>query len=70
MCRHDVSPYGVRDMAGGISDWTAAVADPARRGVRGGSWASTLRQARLAGRFEEPALRCRTYLGVRLVLDL
>ncbi len=68
LCRHDVSPYGVRDMAGGISDWTGPTAE--RRGVRGGSWASTLRQARLAGRFEEPVLRCRTYLGVRLVLDL
>ena len=70
-CRHDVSPYGVRDVAGGITEWTAAADDEdARRGVRGGSWASTLRQARLAGRFEEPSGRCRTYLGFRVVLDL
>lgn len=66
-CRHDVSPYGVRDVAGGMSDW---IAGGDRRAVRGGSWAGTLRQCRLAGRFEVPAHNCQTYLGFRLVLDL
>ena len=68
MCPDDVSPYGVRDVAGGVSEWTATGGE--RRAVRGGSWAGTLRQARLHGRFEEPASRCRTYLGLRPVLEL
>ena len=67
-CLGDVSPYGVRDLAGGISEWTSTRLDGDRRVGRGGSWASTLRQARLAGRLVEPATRCRTYLGLRLVL--
>ena len=71
ICAHDVSPYGVCDVAGGISEWTAARdADDIRRAARGGSWASTMRQARLSGRLLEPVQRCLTYLGVRLVMDL
>jgi serine/threonine-protein kinase len=39
----DVSPFGVRDLAGGVADWVTPAAGPARKGVRemvsrGGAW--------------------------------
>jgi serine/threonine-protein kinase len=39
----DVSPFGVRDLAGGVADWVTPAAGPARKGSReivsrGGAW--------------------------------
>jgi serine/threonine-protein kinase len=39
----DVSPFGVRDMAGGVADWVTPTSGPVRKGVReivsrGGAW--------------------------------
>lgn len=38
--RTDVSVFGVRDLAGGVADWTCSpyAADPGERSVRGGGW--------------------------------
>jgi len=69
----DVSPYGVRDMAGGIRDWCG---DPHhggnrnRRPVRGGAWLSSLRHCRAAYRVGlEPWFVC-AYHGFRLARPL
>ncbi len=49
----DASPYGVRDLAGGMRDWCGDEdygGDPQRRPVRGGSWFSSARYCRTASR--------------------
>lgn len=67
---HDVSVYGVRDLAGGISEWTSSSEGGGERRVfRGGSWASTLRQCRLASRSLALPTRVSTFLGARMALD-
>jgi len=67
----DRSPYGVRDVSGGMSEWcTPANPDSELCAVRGGSWASTLRQGRLANRFELRPDRVQTYLGFRIARSL
>ncbi len=69
-CADDVSPYGLRDVAGGVTEWTASARDDDHRICRGGSWASTLRQCELACRLTTDPQRVFTYLGFRLALDL
>ncbi len=70
-CPDDVSPYGLRDVAGGVTEWTSTpAADGTRRICRGGSWASTLRQCELANRLTTDPAQPFTYLGFRLALDL
>ena len=49
----DISPYGARDLAGGMRDWCGDAdygGDPGRRPVRGGSWNSPARSSRTAYR--------------------
>lgn len=69
----DVSPYGVRDLAGGIRDWcgdTHHGGNPNRRPVRGGAWLSSPRHCRMAYRVGlEPWFVC-GYHGFRLARPL
>lgn len=37
----DQSPFGVRDLAGNVSEWTATATPGERRAVRGGHWANS-----------------------------
>jgi formylglycine-generating enzyme required for sulfatase activity len=79
---HDESPYGVRDLAGGVGDWTCTAADGTRLAYhegesteadervafhRGGSWGTSI----LTHMRYPTALRSRTTgVGFRLALDL
>lgn len=69
-CATDESPYGVRDMAGGVSDWTAdSFGDRSElKVVKGGHWAygQTLCRAAARDRFE-PAFT-HPNLGFRIVV--
>ena len=65
----DVSPYGARDLAGGMRDWCGDVTyggDPTRRPVRGGSWNSYARNCRSAIRLGNEPWRVHTNYGFRL----
>jgi eukaryotic-like serine/threonine-protein kinase len=71
--QHDVSPYGVCDLAGGIRDWCGDAGfqgNPDDRPVRGGCWSGSARLSRAANRFMHNAGVVRTYLGFRLAMDL
>ena len=49
----DTSPYGVKDLAGGMRDWcgdTSYGGDTKRRPIRGGSWITIARNCRAAHR--------------------
>jgi serine/threonine-protein kinase len=49
----DTSPYGVKDLAGGMRDWCGDASyggDPKRRPIRGGSWITIERNCRAAHR--------------------
>ncbi len=70
----DVSPYGVRDMAGGVADWCEQ--DPRRAGgdpgavvSRGGAWYDWAVDCRLAARRRYLAAERALRVGVRLVRD-
>jgi formylglycine-generating enzyme required for sulfatase activity/tRNA A-37 threonylcarbamoyl transferase component Bud32 len=67
----DSSPYGVRDMAGGMRDWCGDATyggDPGRRPVRGGSWHSSARSCRCANRIGLVPWSVDTSYGFRLAL--
>ncbi len=82
---HDVSPYGVRDLAGGVGDWTNTPVDPARpadaslegqdepddRQVywRGGTWSSAA-AAQIDMRYPESVRWRPSWIGFRLALEL
>ena len=66
----DVSPYGVRDMAGSARDWCGDPTyggDPKRRPVRGGSWLTHPRVCRTGSRFGGVPWSVNSYFGFRLV---
>ena len=67
----DVSPYGVVDMAGGVSEWTASWLDPGQRQrvVKGGHWASGPTECRSASRFTQSPHRVMPTLGFRVVRE-
>ncbi len=67
----DVSPYGVRDMAGGVSEWTRTWLDAGQRQrvVKGGHWASGPTECRAASRFTQPVHRVSPTLGFRVVRE-
>jgi serine/threonine-protein kinase len=73
----DVSPYGVRDMAGGIADWCTPVTPETARGEhgtllasRGGAWCDADTDCTLTAR-RRVAIEERSYrLGMRLVRDV
>ena len=69
----DVSPYGVRDLAGGMRDWCGEDnygGDPQRRPVRGGSWFSLARNCRTAFRLGVVPWLVNSYYGFRLARAL
>lgn len=69
----DTSPYGVRDLAGGVREWCAEDRyenDVRRRPVRGGCWAGSERLSRVASRYGFEADVVHGYIGFRLVRRL
>jgi eukaryotic-like serine/threonine-protein kinase len=72
----DVSPYGVRDLAGGVADW--CIPDPRRTAPReprevvsrGGAWCDWAIDCRLASRRRYLASEHSARVGVRLARDL
>jgi eukaryotic-like serine/threonine-protein kinase len=71
----DVSPYGVRDLAGGVGDW--CIPDPRRTAPReprevvsrGGAWCDWAIDCRLASRRRYLATEHSARVGVRLARD-
>ena len=72
----DRSPYGVMDMAGGVSDWTATAASKPRDGelperiYRGGSWNHLDLHARAASRHAASPHAVSVSVGFRLARDV
>ena len=67
----DTSPYGIRGMAGGASEWTASWLDEGqeRRVVKGGHWASSPVECRAASRFGHLAWQVLPTVGFRVARD-
>jgi serine/threonine-protein kinase len=70
----DVSPFGVRDLAGGVADWVIPAPHTIRKGIRevvsrGGAWCDWRRDCRLTA--ERPYLlgQRSARVGFRLVRD-
>jgi eukaryotic-like serine/threonine-protein kinase len=72
---HDVSPYGVRDLAGGVADWClldprrTAPREPREVVSRGGAWCDWAIDCRLASRRRYLATEFAARVGVRLARD-
>ena len=71
-CPEDISPAGVRDLAGGVGDWLADdhAGGGGLRSIGGGSWFANMRYCLLARRFGFDPLARSDGLGFRLALDL
>lgn len=66
----DVSPYGVRDLSGGVHEWCEpSNGDQERAIVRGGAWNQGQRPCRLASIRRLPAEKRSRSIGIRLVYD-
>ncbi|WP_158542613.1 bifunctional serine/threonine-protein kinase/formylglycine-generating enzyme family protein [Lujinxingia litoralis] len=66
----DISPYGVRDLSGGVQEWCAGTGkESALRAVRGGSWMLDERACRLASRRRVLASARSGDIGFRLAYD-
>ena len=71
----DVSPYGVRDLAGGVADWCipdqrrSAPREPREVVSRGGAWCDWAIDCRLASRRRYLATEVSARVGVRLARD-
>jgi serine/threonine-protein kinase len=76
--QHDRSPFGVRDLAGGVRDWVGDLADPSAPTyegdptcpVRGGAWNQDAKMCRLAGRMRVLQTTRHASLGFRLAREL
>lgn len=67
----DVSPYGVRDLSGGVQEWCRTEDEIARdRPIYGGSWSQDERSARLASRVRVLSGSRTGAIGMRLVYSL
>ena len=67
----DESPYQVRDLAGGVREWTSTEhpRDPRRRVIRGGSFSSTRPACHAAARRYGKVDQTSSDIGFRLALD-
>ncbi|RDV36959.1 hypothetical protein DV096_15720 [Bradymonadaceae bacterium TMQ3] len=66
----DTSPYGVRDLSGGVQEWCeAGPEDGDDRAVRGGGWNRDQRACRLASRMRVLADARSAGIGFRLAYD-
>ncbi|MGM0556329.1 MAG: SUMF1/EgtB/PvdO family nonheme iron enzyme, partial [Myxococcota bacterium] len=64
----DVSPYGVRDLGGGVQEWCQpADGNDVERPCRGGAWNQDMRASRLAGRISLLAEARSAGVGFRAV---
>ncbi len=68
----DESPFGLRNMAGGVREWTATVDEdaPDRFMLRGGSWRSQPETCRIGARATAPADLTHLTIGIRLAASL
>lgn len=67
----DVSPFGVRDLSGGVQEWCRSDRENATDcPVFGGSWTQDQRACRLANRVRLLAMARTSNIGIRLVYDL
>ena len=72
----DLSPYGVMDLAGGVSDWTSTVLPTkSTEGelltiCRGGSWMGYDREARCASRIVDSVTNVSLNRGFRIAYDV
>ncbi len=74
----DQSPYGVRDMAGGVCEWVADMADPSQPvfpdsytcPMRGGGWNQDAKRSRLASRARLRRDARHVSIGFRLAKDV
>lgn len=64
----DESPFGLRDMSGGMAEWTRTLAGPQGewRILKGGSWGATPPLCRVAYRLESVPESVDDFLGLRL----
>jgi eukaryotic-like serine/threonine-protein kinase len=69
----DVSPYGIKDMAGGVADWVVTAADDGRDDskirrmvTRGGAWSDASLDCRLSARRPYVAMEKSSRVGFRL----
>ena len=70
----DVSPYGVRDLAGGVRDWVLwddeDTANRSEAPLRGGSYGTVEVYSRCCSRSEVPKGYVGSHVGFRLVQEL
>ncbi|MCA9543569.1 MAG: SUMF1/EgtB/PvdO family nonheme iron enzyme, partial [Myxococcales bacterium] len=66
----DCSPYGVRDMAGGVREWTDAWFEEGQRVIRGGAFSLYPFLCRVAGRWGAGPHTTQPNYGFRLVKSL
>ena len=72
----DVSPYGVRDLAGGLADWVMPTTELAREqglrrlATRGGAWCDWPSDCRLDARRSYLEIERSPRIGFRLAVDL
>ena len=65
----DLSPYGVKQMAGGLSEWTASPLG-GRYVIKGGHWRSGAMEARAASRYVSTNDAIAPTIGFRIAVDL
>jgi serine/threonine protein kinase/formylglycine-generating enzyme required for sulfatase activity len=67
----DRSPYGVEDLAGGVTEWTSSWLDEGarQRVIKGGNWASSPTECRAASRFTQAVSAVLPTLGFRVARD-
>lgn len=67
---HDVSVYGVRDLAGSMREWVAGVGSAEdRRRIRGGSWYATEQGCEATHRIEAARWTVNSNLGFRVAMS-